>query len=421
MKYKKIKLVISIVILTVFVIVAGLYCNIIRLPYFGHVIHVDYIRGLNNDRMRVGMSDFVFVGKVINKQGYKKHSVIAPFTIYSVEIIDNIKGDLDGKITMAQMGGYYFGVSYQIEDSAEIQPGKTYLLATRYDDKENLYVVDTHQSGSKLISEDKNLSSEELKALARADEKFNAWQEAYKNEIIPEADIKNGRVYNSYQLLLDQKQDNTIYYSSDLEYPLVLNQTAYPANEDPEISKKLSEDNLNELSLMPVMTVPENSWIFNIGSATGTDDIYFVVNSTLNYWYTAHQNSPILENPAGGGVTILSVYKYEPITATITKLFDTTDIAELVRKFPAIKSISADSRYIAFNIHGCWGCGAGHPDTFLYDKEKQTGQNIGRVFDFEWLNNGDYQYKKYIEIPCENPFGCHEDPAELPIISGMLN
>jgi hypothetical protein len=420
-KIKKLTIGFSVVMAIAVIIALGLYFNIVKLPCFGHVIYVEYIGGLDDDRVRMGMSDFVFVGKVIEKKGYKKNSFVTPFTLYTVEVVDNIKGELSGNITAAQMGGYHFGVPYQISGAAEIKTGGIYLIAARYNEKEDWYVVDTHQSGSHLISENQDLSLEELKILAQSDEKYKNWQEAYKNEILSETDIKNGRVYNSYQLLYDQKQDNMIYYSSDKEYPLVLNQTAYPVNEQPEISRKLSEDDSSELSITPIMKVPENSWIFNTGKAMGTDDVYFVVNSMFNYWYTAHQNSPVLKNPSGVGVTVLSAFKYEPASSTITKLFDTTSLEELEHGFPAIKSVSADSRYLAFDVYDCWGCGAGHPITFIYDTEKKTGLSIGPVFEFKWLEDGNYQYKKYIKISCDNPFGCYKDPAGLPIIGGKLN
>ena len=164
--------------------------------------------------------------------------------------------------------------------------------------------------------------------------------------------------------------NNQIYFSENNNgYPLVLNYKAYPTNTRPEVSEKLSDNNLKKLSLTPIMTVPDESWIFNVGTASNTDDVYFTVYSMLVYQYTAHQNSPVLKNPTGAGVTVLSAYCYTPNTKTIKKLFSTLDFDELVKKYPAIKSISADGRYLAFDVTPCWGCGGGHAKTFCMMQE----------------------------------------------------
>jgi hypothetical protein len=218
--------------------------------------------------------------------------------------------------------------------------------------------------------------------------------------------------------------ENEIYFSNtNSEYPLVLNNRVYPINERPEISKELNDNDIKKLSLTPLMSVPDNSWIFNIGTAANTNDVYFVVYSSLAYQYTVHQNSDTLKNPSGGGVTVLTAYRYTPGTKTIERLFDTLDFPELVRKYPQIKSVSADGRYVAFDVTPCWGCGGGYPTTFLFDtvkKMRDSGKDIGRVLEFQWLDNGNYQYKEFIDRECEVLNTCYRDPANLPLINESL-
>ena len=56
-----------------------------------------------------------------------------------------------------------------------------------------------HENALKLISNDENLSNEELKELATRDAKVNALKEAYKNEVLLEADIYHNNTLNSYK------------------------------------------------------------------------------------------------------------------------------------------------------------------------------------------------------------------------------
>jgi hypothetical protein len=218
-------------------------------------------------------------------------------------------------------------------------------------------------------------------------------------------------------------KNNVIYLSEDnSEYPLILDQTAYPLNELPEVSKEIGKKEMKDSELTPLMSVPDNSWIFNVAGLSNLGNIYFVINSTLSYQYIIHRNSSVLKNPSGGGITILSAYKYSPEAQTIRKLFDTFNLIKLSGKYPAIKSISPEGRYIAFDVYSCWGCGAGHPSTFLYDIKEKTGKDIGQTLKFQWIGEGKYRYKEYIKIPCKEPdsLGCYKEPNKLPFMEGSL-
>ncbi len=122
-------------------------------------------------------------------------------------------------------------------------------------------------------------------------------------------------------------------------------------------------------------------------------------------------------------MTVLTAHRYIPDTKTIERLFNTLDFPELVQKYLQIKSVSADGRYVAFDVTPCWGCGGGYPTTFLFDtvrKMRESDGDIGRVLEFEWLDNGNYQYKEFIDRECEVFNTCYMDPATLPLLKGSF-
>ena len=71
--------------------------------------------------------------------------------------------------------------------------------------KTTSFIYITHSNGKKLISQNENLDKVQLEALARSDEKVLKLQEAYKNEILLDVDVKNNNARNSYQSLQEKK------------------------------------------------------------------------------------------------------------------------------------------------------------------------------------------------------------------------
>ncbi|MRG85993.1 hypothetical protein [Salinibacillus xinjiangensis] len=95
---------------------------------------------ISNPREVVGFSDNVFVGKVIKQVGTKSLNSY-PETQFEVEVLDNIKGELEGTITVNQQGGYEGDHLFLMEDDKLLVEGETYLFATRYLKEENWHTV----------------------------------------------------------------------------------------------------------------------------------------------------------------------------------------------------------------------------------------------------------------------------------------
>ena len=80
-----------------------------------------------------------------------------------------------------------------------------------------------------------------------------------------------------------------------------------------------------------------------------------------------------------------------------TKLFT---LSSGIYVLPKIMEVSSDNKFISFELYKCWGCGGHQPETLLYNLETSEMENIGKVEDFEWLENGAYRYKEFMLQPC---------------------
>jgi hypothetical protein len=169
---------------------------------------VDYA----DDRVLVGASHNVFVGRVIAQSGQRDRG-LGPETQFAVKIITNVKGELQGTVTVNQEGGFKNGVLYSVGGSDVLgpngtdatyyllQPGKTYLLATRYNPTYGWYTLNPFPTARKLISQDASLSAAALTVVGGNDQRVKQLEAAYSHEITFQADVSHGNVKNSYRSL----------------------------------------------------------------------------------------------------------------------------------------------------------------------------------------------------------------------------
>ncbi|MDO8659306.1 MAG: hypothetical protein Q7K54_01770 [Candidatus Parcubacteria bacterium] len=171
----------------------GLYTNIIKLPITNTLV-LQSSEDFSDDRILMGASNNVFVGKVIKQIGDKRFGKF-PATQFAVEVIDNIKGNLQGTVVVDRLGGYKYGMRYVVHNDTVaiskntdllLKIGTTYLFATRYNSEENWYTVMFYPNTGKIISRDANLNRIDLEILSQNDERVSVLREAYKNEILSE-------------------------------------------------------------------------------------------------------------------------------------------------------------------------------------------------------------------------------------------
>lgn len=173
-------------------------------------ISLSYPADFSRDDILVGASQNVFVGKVLTQTGNKKTEV-GPRTQYQVEVISNIKGELDNTITLDMLGGYDEGGHLFVVDEYKpedflLRPGTTYLLATRYNKDEDWYTLIPHPNARKVISLDVVADKNNLPALVSQDEKVKTFEEVFSHEILLDADVFHKNTHNSFESLPPEKK-----------------------------------------------------------------------------------------------------------------------------------------------------------------------------------------------------------------------
>lgn len=124
---------------------------------------------LPEDKRRlVGFAHNVFVGRVLTQVGaepmpaiippdqeYDGTVPVTPNTQFSVEVLDNIKGTLQGIITVNQTGGHdprTHAMVLFVGDSL-LEPGQVVLFATRFDESNNWHNIIVQPQGNVRITD----------------------------------------------------------------------------------------------------------------------------------------------------------------------------------------------------------------------------------------------------------------------------
>lgn len=122
------------------VIIGGLYTNIIKLPII-RPIPSPYFVDNAGGRFVEGASDYILTGKVLKQVGTKRTGVY-PETQYEVEVIENLKGNLQGTIIVDQIGGYKNGIFYQVPNDIRFEIGpKHYSFNLKYNAAHQWYTL----------------------------------------------------------------------------------------------------------------------------------------------------------------------------------------------------------------------------------------------------------------------------------------
>ncbi|MCK9351149.1 MAG: hypothetical protein WCT49_05575 [Candidatus Paceibacterota bacterium] len=159
-----------------------------------------------DDREFVGAADNVFVGKVIKQTGNVPRGG-DPETQFSVEVIYNVKGNLQDETSVNQIGGYMNGTLFVLNEGEKpanylLTPGSTYLFATRGD---NTLVFWPY--AAELLTTDKTLSNEELLKLVQNNKRILNLKIAYPDEVLMAPDISHNRTPNSFASLSSEEQE----------------------------------------------------------------------------------------------------------------------------------------------------------------------------------------------------------------------
>lgn len=182
----------------------GLHANVIKLP-ITNTIYYQWGPEVGSYEGTMKAVSNVFVGKVIKQTGSKARFEF-PETQFAVEVLQNIKGDLQGEVIVSQEGGYRDGVLYRSseditvsidepvrgKDDGLMKEGETYLFVTRYSEMGKWYDSYSHPYGTKLLSRNKDLKGDALRALYEKDEKYVKLKESYEKGLAQNVGGKDG-------------------------------------------------------------------------------------------------------------------------------------------------------------------------------------------------------------------------------------
>lgn len=122
-------------------------------------IEVRYAIDAMDPRELVGFATDVFVGHVVEEAGSEGASLSGPGekalprTQFSVEVLNNVKGEAEGTVTVSQLGGYdeEEGREVRVRGDSLLEPGKEYLFVTTYDPEDGWYTVVAQPFGAVLV------------------------------------------------------------------------------------------------------------------------------------------------------------------------------------------------------------------------------------------------------------------------------
>lgn len=210
MKNSKKFVIMSVVFVLIIVVAVGVYLFYKSISYYT-ITSVLYMYDTSIPEQAVGISDYVFVAKVdgidrtdyidtgtveLSLSGNKK--IKSPYTVYDIEVVKNIKGELltSKPIEYMHYGGINKdGKSYTyIPEVRPLETGKYYIL-----------LVNTfRENGGALETSDKNriilLDDVENDEDIENSELVKKYEEAYKNEYIPEGAEEETRYTSKYDV-----------------------------------------------------------------------------------------------------------------------------------------------------------------------------------------------------------------------------
>ncbi|SIH24903.1 Uncharacterised protein [Mycobacteroides abscessus subsp. abscessus] len=113
----------------------------------------EYTAQVHNRGTFVDLADNVFVGTVEAPDGQHIEGRDI-FSLFKVQVLTNLKGQLSGQITVSQVGGVFKGRECLQNDDEILNPGKSYLFTTVYSKNIDKHFVAASNYGDIELSAD---------------------------------------------------------------------------------------------------------------------------------------------------------------------------------------------------------------------------------------------------------------------------
>lgn len=133
-------------------------------------IQTSYAFDVTDTKRLVGWADHVFIGKVVEMSGSSDEYGLLE-TQFKVEVAENIKGELQGKVTVNQQGGYEGKNLILAENDQLLKEGESYLFISRQNEEKEWHTI-VPVYGDILINSE-----------AHKEELLTKYEKAYQKEI----------------------------------------------------------------------------------------------------------------------------------------------------------------------------------------------------------------------------------------------
>ncbi|GIF09936.1 hypothetical protein [Actinoplanes siamensis] len=119
---------------------AGVWFN---LPYRTTTVDHDYVVELNTPALAAGWADDVFVASVTERDPSERDPHDLLWTPYDVTVKSTLQGEVNGDVRVVQEGGEdpLTRERVVVQGVADLEPGKTYILATRLNGRDGWHVI----------------------------------------------------------------------------------------------------------------------------------------------------------------------------------------------------------------------------------------------------------------------------------------
>ena len=141
---------------------------------------------MSDDKKLAGIVGNIWFGQVIEETGKLENKEDVPATYYEISVLENLKGNLSGKVPVEQQGvDFADGTKFRITGDAELlEPGHSYLFATSLDDITGYHVI-VSGYGNLLLDVAKETDKETVLQSDDAKELRTRFQHAIQNQEAP--------------------------------------------------------------------------------------------------------------------------------------------------------------------------------------------------------------------------------------------
>lgn len=107
------------------------------------IIEASWAFDLFDQKKLAGASDAIFVGSVIEQIGDESRLEALPETQFRVQVIQTLKGEVPGEVTVSQQGGLdrETGKTVLLEGDPIVLVGKSYIFSTGFDSSRGWYTA----------------------------------------------------------------------------------------------------------------------------------------------------------------------------------------------------------------------------------------------------------------------------------------